>query len=82
MGLLCPWASPGKNTGVGRHFLLQGMFATQGSNPHLMSPAVAGGFFTTSATWEALKNKLQGLLTVINGEGLQRTDSTDMLLIF
>ena len=47
-----------------------------------MSPAVAGGFFTTSATWEALKNKLQGLLTVINGEGLQRTDSTDMLLIF
>ena len=48
----------------------------------LMSALLAGGFFTTSATWEALKNKLQGLLTVINGEGLQRTDSTDMLLIF
>ena len=24
--LLCPWNSPGKNTGVGCHFLLQGIF--------------------------------------------------------
>ena len=30
--LLCPWDSPGKNTGVGGHFLLQGIFLTQGSN--------------------------------------------------
>ena len=29
----CPWNSPGKNTGVGCHFLLQGIFPTQGSNP-------------------------------------------------
>jgi len=34
--LLCPWDSPGKNTGVGCHFLLQGMFPTQGSNPGLL----------------------------------------------
>ena len=27
--------SPGKNTGVGFHDLLQGRFPTQGSNPHL-----------------------------------------------
>ena len=33
--LLCPWDSPGKNTGVGCHFLLQGVFLTQGSNPGL-----------------------------------------------
>ena len=33
--LLCPWNSPGKNTGVGCHFLLQGIFSTQGSNPCL-----------------------------------------------
>ena len=33
--LLCPWDSPGKNTGVGCHFLLQGIFPTQGSNPGL-----------------------------------------------
>ena len=30
---LCPGDSPGKNTGVGCHFLLQGIFPTQGSNP-------------------------------------------------
>ena len=33
--LLCLWASPGKNTGEGCHFLLQGIFPTQGSNPGL-----------------------------------------------
>ena len=33
--LLCPWKSPGKNTGVGCRFLLQVIFPTQGSNPHL-----------------------------------------------
>ena len=33
--LLCPWDSPGKNTGVGCHALLQGIFPTQGSNPGL-----------------------------------------------
>ena len=32
--LLCPWDSPGKNTGVGCHFLI---FLTQGSNPSLLS---------------------------------------------
>ena len=34
--LLCPWDSPGKNTGAGCHFLLQGLFPTQGSNLHLL----------------------------------------------
>ena len=33
--LLRPWDSPGKNTGVGCHFLLQGIFPTQGLNPGL-----------------------------------------------
>ena len=32
----CPWDSPGKNTGVGCHFLLQGVFPTQESNPCLL----------------------------------------------
>ena len=30
--LLCPWDSPGKNTRVGCHALLQGIFPTQGSH--------------------------------------------------
>ena len=34
--LLCPWDSPGMNTGVGCHFLLQGIFLTQESNLDLL----------------------------------------------
>ena len=34
--LLCPRNSLGKNTRVGCHFLLQGIFLTQGSNLHLL----------------------------------------------
>ena len=33
--LLCPWDSPGKDTGVGCSALLQEIFPTQGSNPGL-----------------------------------------------
>ena len=34
--LLCPWDFPGKNIGVGCHFILQGIFLTQRSNPGLL----------------------------------------------
>ena len=34
--LLCPQDSPGKDTGVGCHFLLQGIFLTQGSSLGLL----------------------------------------------
>ena len=46
--LLCPQDSPGKNTGVGCHFLLQGNLPNPGIK--LASPvasALAGGFSTT-----------------------------------
>ena len=33
MRFLHPWDSTGKSTRVGYHFLLQGIFLTQGSNP-------------------------------------------------
>ena len=33
---LCPWDFPDKNTGVAHHFLLQGIFRTQGSNLSLL----------------------------------------------
>ena len=42
-----PWNSPGKNTGVDCHSLLQGIFLTQGSN---RVSCIAGGFFTVRAT--------------------------------
>ena len=34
--LLCPWDYPGKNTGVGCHFLPRGIFLTQGLNLRLL----------------------------------------------
>ena len=47
---LCPWDSPGKNTGVDCHFLLQWIFLTQGSNPSLLGLLhwLVDGFFTTT----------------------------------
>ena len=49
----CVWHSPGKNTGVDCHALLQGIFLTQESNLNfiLSLPELAGRFCTTRATW-------------------------------
>ena len=53
--LLCPWDSLGKNTGVGCSALLQGDLPDPGTErASLLFPALAGGFFTTGATLEAL----------------------------
>ena len=41
--LLWPWDSPGKNTGLGCHALLQGIFLTQGLN---LGFCIVGRFFT------------------------------------
>ena len=72
--LLCPWDFPGKNTGVGCHFLLQGIFPTQGLNPHLSSllhwqagvlfVCLFVCFLTTSATYklESTKKNQVGIL--------------------
>ena len=49
--LLCLWDSPGKNTGVGCHFLLQGIFPTQGQT---QVSHIAGRCFNLWATKEAL----------------------------
>ena len=39
--------SPGQNTKVGSHALLQGNLLSQRSNLYLMTPLLAGEFFTT-----------------------------------
>ena len=51
--LLCPWDSPGKNTGVGCHFFLQGIFPTQGSNPRLLRFLQWQAILYSWDTWEA-----------------------------
>ena len=51
--LLSSWDSPGKNTGVGSG-PPPGIVPDPGIElTSLTSPALAGGFSTTSATWEA-----------------------------
>ena len=51
--LLCPWGFPGKNTGVGCHFLLQGNLLTQGLNLHLLCFLHGQVILCHWATWEA-----------------------------
>ena len=73
--LLCLWDFQGKNR-VRCHFLL-GIFLTQAPGIHptsLVSPALAGGFFTTSATWEAQKVIIEHIneLVIISSCGVRR----------
>ena len=78
--LLCPWNFPDKNTGMGCHFLLLGIFPTQGLNPSLMCPALAGRFFSTSTTWETIVP-----LTIDNEdpkEHFLRTKVNSLIVIF
>ena len=56
--LLCPWDSPGKNTGVGCRFLLQWIFPTQGSNPHLLCLLHWQTNFLPLGTWEPGKPQI------------------------
>ena len=67
--LLCLWDSPGQNTGVGGYTLLQGIFPTQGANPHLFHLLhwqvvffvflfCFVLFFTTSTTWIQMVKRL------------------------
>ena len=49
--LFCPWNYPGRNTGVGCHSLLQGIFPTQGLNPGLLH-CRRFFFFIFSFLWE------------------------------
>ena len=52
--LLCPWEFPGKNTGVGRHFLLQGIILTQIESE---STALKVDFLTLVPPWKPLSPK-------------------------
>ena len=56
---LCLWASPGKNTAVGCRALLQGIFQTQGLNPHLPR-LLHRRFFTAEPPGKPQNNCAQG----------------------
>ena len=52
--LLCPWDSPGENAGVGCQASSRASSRPRDGTRISTSPALAEGFFTTSATWGAL----------------------------
>ena len=61
--LLCPWNFPGKNIGVSCHFLLQGIFPTQESNPCLLHCRwILYHWVTREALWKS--GDLQSILSV------------------
>ena len=69
--LLCLWDSLGKNTGVGCHVLLQGIFLTQGLNSSLLHWQEDSLPLSHQATWEAPISYIYVLyVTYPNKEGL------------
>ena len=54
--LLCPWYSPGKNTGVSWHALLQGIFPTEGTNLCLLFPTLVGSLQPSNKRNNTLKS--------------------------
>ena len=86
--LLCPWVSPGKNTGMKKKKRILEWVAVPFSRdlpnlgiepPSLTSPALAGGFFTTSDLWEAhiqrqgFKNETVMLLSIDSNLAFSKT---------
>ena len=50
--LVCSWTSPGKNTGVGCHFLFQGTFPTEGLNLCLLCLLHWQAYSSPLCPWE------------------------------
>ena len=63
--LHCWWDSPGKNTGVGCMHSSGGSSWPRHGTQVSVSPALAGGFFTTSAAWEAPAKEQREFLEVV-----------------
>ena len=76
--LLCPWDSPGKNTEVGCHFLLQGIFLMQGSN-HVS--CIGRQVLYHWTTWEAPFSKVCLLLMLHSADFDLQIGRSKMALI-
>ena len=71
-----PWDFPGNNTGVGFHSLLQGIFPTQGSNPHLLhweADSLPQSYLGSPLKINVMKrSKQRGIyLVVLSGKALE-----------
>ena len=60
--LLCPWNFPGKNTRVGCHFLLQGIFPTQGWNLCLQHWDSGAYFISGIVSWSYIVHSFKSSL--------------------
>ena len=65
--LLCPWTSPGKNTGVGSHSLLQGIFP--GIKPQ--SPALQA----SSLPWTFVSTMSPNCVKITNNHHISKSNS-------
>ena len=73
---LCPWDSPGKNTGVEVFCPPPRDLPNPGIEPEsLKSPALSGGFFTTSAPWEACIHVYCSFFRLFSDTGYYRKSS-------
>ena len=75
--MVCPWNSPGKNTGVGCDFLLQEIFQTQGLNLGL-----AYRFFTEvseerNKKFKKKKMELPGMKKSISNINILQNENTE-----
>ena len=74
--LLCPWDFAGKNTGAGFHFLLQGIFLMQGSNPGFLHLHFGRQVLYHCVTWESPSPvvgnavELEGCRALVSPKGL------------
>ena len=68
--LLGPWDFPSKNTGMGCHFFLQGIFPTQGSSLRLLlGRQILYHWATWEATWEKFPNLMTSHTPVLSSPG-------------
>ena len=77
--LPCSWSSPGKNTGVGFHFLLQGIFPTQGSN-HVSGKGRQIVYHCT--TWESLEGQWRPMTQLKNPQAKRKSSFLFSLLFY
>ena len=79
--LPCPWDSPGKNTGVGGHFFLQGVFPIQELDPSLLHCGEGDG---TPLQYSCLENPMDGgaWWAAVHGVSRSRTRLSDFPFTF
>ena len=73
--LLCPKDSPGKNTGVGCHFLLQGVFPIQESNLQCRRPGFDSwvGKIPRRRKWNSIMEQQADIKNIIVSVTTQRS---------